>query len=69
LSAFAGISYFRCEDCKVRFSRFMGHFASRSLRGKYELYKDRAKDLFIAGLLLSIIVAALAWLIYHMGDG
>ena len=65
LTAFVGISYFRCHECKLRFSAYMGGFASRSMRSKYLLMKQRAKELLIASVLLSIIVAALVWVTYH----
>ncbi len=69
LSAFMGLSYFRCHECKLRFSCYMGGFASHSMRSKYLLYKQRAKELMVAGVLLAIIVAALIWAIYHLGEG
>jgi C4-type Zn-finger protein len=59
LTAFVGISYFRCHECKLRFSTYMGGFASRSTRSKYLLFKQRAKELIAASVLLAIIVAAL----------
>jgi hypothetical protein len=69
LAAFAGISYFRCHQCKLRFSAYMGGFASRSMLSKYLLMKQRAKELLIASVLLATIVAALVWMMYHMGEG
>jgi hypothetical protein len=46
----------------------MGGFASRSMRSKYLLMKQRAKELLIASVMLSIIVAALVWMTYHSGQ-
>ena len=69
MTAFVGISYFRCHECKLRFSAYMGGFASRSMRSKYLLMKQRVRELLIAGALLSIIVWALVWMMYHKGDG
>lgn len=69
LSAFAGISYFRCHECKLRFSAYMGGFASRSMLSKYLLMKQRAKELLLASVLLTIVVAALVWMMYHTGEG
>jgi len=47
----------------------MGGFTSRSMRGKYELFKQRAKELLIAVVLLSVIVAALVWVLYYLREG
>jgi diacylglycerol kinase len=47
----------------------MGGFASRSMLSKYLLMKQRAKEIFIAGVLLTIIVAVLVWMMYHMSEG
>jgi transposase-like protein len=66
LSAFLGLSYFRCHECKLRFSHYMGDFASRSMLSKYLLIKQRAKELLVASALLTIIVASLVWMLYHM---
>jgi len=47
----------------------MGGFASQSMRGKYELLRQRATELLIASALLAIIVAGLVWMMYHTGEG
>ena len=65
ISAFAGISYFRCDECKLRFSRYMGGFTSHSMRGRYELVKQRAKELLFAGVILAGIVASMVYMLYH----
>lgn len=69
LSAFIGISYFRCRECKLRFSTHMSGFTSGGTRGKYELLKQRSKEIMVASVLLAIIVAALVWAMYHSGEG
>jgi transposase-like protein len=66
LSAFLGLSYFRCHECKLRFSHYMGGFASRSMRSEYVLLKQRAKELLVASALLTVIVAGLVWMMYHV---
>jgi hypothetical protein len=47
----------------------MGGFASRSMLSKYLLMKQRVKELLVASVLLTLIVAALVWMMYHMGEG
>jgi transposase-like protein len=66
LSAFAGLSYFRCHDCKLRFSHYMGGFASHSMHSKYLLLKQRTKEILVASALLTVIVASLVWMMYHV---
>jgi transposase-like protein len=63
LTAFVGISYFRCHGCKLRFSAYMGGFGSRSMRAKYLLFKQRIIALIAASVLLAIIVVALVWVV------
>jgi hypothetical protein len=36
---------------------------------KYLLMKQRAKELLLASVLLTIVVAALVWMMYHTGEG
>ncbi len=69
MTAFAGISYFRCSECKLRFSAYMGGFTSQSMLSQYVLLKQRTKELMIASVLLAIIVAAIVWAMYHTGEG
>ncbi len=47
----------------------MGGFASHSMRTRYELFKQRTKELVLGGALLAFIVALLVWFTYHHGDG
>jgi len=44
----------------------MGGFASRSMRSEYVLLKQRAKELLVASALLTVIVAGLVWMMYHV---
>ena len=69
LSAFVGISYIRCHECKLRFSAYMGGFASRSMRAKYLLFKQRTQAVIAASVLFAIIVVALLWALNYIGVG
>lgn len=64
-----GISYFRCQECKSRFSAYMGSSTRHSIRARYPLFKPGALQLIAASVLLAIIVTAVVWLLIYMGVG